>query len=345
MTTDALSIVFDLTGRQHGVVAVWQLTERGIGPKEIYNLVRTRRLERLTGQVLAAPGRGVGELSHLFTCLLDAGPGAVLSHTTAAAWWGLRGFTLLPVHIARLRETTGRAPASGVVHEVRDLPEELIVEVRGARVGRPELTLFQLAGVVGGVRLGRAIDDAWAEGLVDGRALRRCLDLMRDRGRKGTVAFREALEVRPDEYVPPQSGAEARFAFLLERIGDEPMERQVDVAGLQGWIGRVDFHDRKRPFIVEILSERYHASLGDREDDRRRFEALRAAGRVVVGFWDFQLWRQGEEVAGIVRRIRMALDAGVRPDSDLFDFTLDLHERTMDGSSLGEAVAIYRFGT
>ncbi len=344
MNPDVLAVAFELTGRQHGVVGVWQLVERGIGFDRLRNALRARRLIRLTSQVLSVPGMPLTDQAQAFAAVFDAGPRAVLSHGSAAAWWGIRGYHLTPAHTTRPYGTSSRTPELGVLHEVRDMPESLLACVDGLPVGRPELVLFQLAGVVAPDRLARAIDDAWSQGLVDGRAMRRCLDLMRDRGRKGTVAFREALEARPDGYVPPQSGAEARFAFLLEQIGEEPMYRQVDVAGGVGWIGRVDFHDRSRPFVVEILSERYHASLVDREDDARRFASLRATGRVVVGFWDFQLWRQGEAVARIVRRIRLTLDAGVPVDGEPFDFTLRLHERTADGSSLDDAVAIYGGG-
>lgn len=341
MNSDVLEIVYRSTSRQDGVVARWQLVEAGVPRRAITNLVRARRLEALSEFVLCVPGAALGQRGRVRAGLLDAGPRAVLSHGTAAAWWGIRGYQLLPAHVSRLHGVSGRIPELGTLHQVRDLPQSLLTEVDGARIGRPELVLFQLAGVGSAPRLERAIDDAWAQGLVDGRALRRCLELMQDRGRKGTVAFREAVESRPLDYVPPQSAAEARFAFLLEEVGDEPMERQVNVSGEEGWIGRVDFFDPRRPFIVEILSERYHASLVDRADDARRFATLRATGRVVVGFWDFQLWRQAEAVARIVRRIRLTLDTGVAPDSDAFDFTIDLHQRTADGSSLDEATAIY----
>ncbi len=342
MSIDVLDLAYRFTDRQHGVVAAWQLAEQGVTPQALRNVVRSRRLERITGHVLAVPGVPRTERARVFAAVLDAGPRAILSHGSAAAWWQIRGFQLTPVHTTRPYGTSGRLPELGTVHEVRDLPESLLTTLDGVPIGKPELVLFQLAGVVSSARLARAVDDAWSQQLVDGRALRRCLDLMRDRGRKGTVAFREVVEARPEGYVPPQSGGEARFAYLLEQVGDEPMDRQVDVLGDEGWIGRVDFHDRCRPFVVEILSERYHAALVDREQDQRRFAALRATGRVVVAFWDFQLWRQGESVARIVRRIRLGLDAGAAPDSGSFEFTIDLHERTADGSSLDEAVAIYR---
>ena len=39
--------------------------------------------------------------------ILDAGPGAVLSHGAAAAWWGLPGFDLRTIDITHPRALTG----------------------------------------------------------------------------------------------------------------------------------------------------------------------------------------------------------------------------------------------
>ena len=54
--------------------------------------------------------------------VLDAGPGAVISHTTAAAWWGLPGFDLLTIHVTRPRGLTGAPPTyASELHRVLDL--------------------------------------------------------------------------------------------------------------------------------------------------------------------------------------------------------------------------------
>lgn len=156
---------------------------------------------------------------------------------------------------------------------------------------------------------------------------------MRDRGRAGTVAFREVLEDRPPDYVPPDSNLEGRVNMLLERDGQAPMRRQVDL-GDEVWTGRVDLVDPDRPVVVEVLSLRYHAALCDRRADAERFARLRAGGWVVVGLWDHQVWARGREVCTVIRRIRTLLDAGVAPGSTLLAFTLDLHERSMGGPLL-----------
>ena len=148
MASNVLSTAFELTGRQHGVVAVWQLTERGIASDQLRTVLRAGRLLRLTSQVLSVPGMPSTEHAEVFAAVLDAGPKAVLSHGSAAAWWGIGGYGLCPVHTTRPYGTSGRAPDLGILHEVRDLPESLLARVDGLPVGKPELVLFQLAGVV-----------------------------------------------------------------------------------------------------------------------------------------------------------------------------------------------------
>lgn len=114
--------------------------------------------------------------------------------------------------------------------------------------------------------------------------------------------MREILDRRPPGRIPPASGLEGRFEQVLRDHGLPEMRRHVDCGGL-AWDGRVDFRDRFLPLIVEILSERYHASLLDREADAARFEALTRNGFLVVPVWDTEVWNHPIVV---IDRIRMA---------------------------------------
>ena len=67
-----------------------------------------------------------------------------------------------------------------------------------------------------------------------------------------------------------------------KRAGEPPFERQVDLGDDEGWIGRVDFADRRLKVVVEVQSETFHSSLSDRRRDAERFRRLRAAGWIVV---------------------------------------------------------------
>ncbi|HJR24471.1 MAG TPA: hypothetical protein VJ804_03295 [Acidimicrobiales bacterium] len=135
------------------------------------------------------------------------------------------------------------------------------------------------------------------------------LDDLAQRGRPGIRTMRQVLADRPRTYRPPASGLESRFEQILVSAGLPPMERQVDTSDEAGWIGRVDFRDRRLPLIVEIQSERFHTSLTDRASDRARVRRLREAGFEVVEIDDEEVWLRRDTV---VRRIIDARHSAAR---------------------------------
>jgi very-short-patch-repair endonuclease len=176
--------------------------------------------------------------------------------------------------------------------------------------------VFQICGRERPEGAERVLDDLWRRRLLSGRSLRRTLDDLAGPGLTGTSPgpgrMRRLLARRGDDYVPPASGLERRFARILARDRLPAMRRQVDVGG-DGWVGRVDFRDRYLPLIVEVQSETYHSALSDRRRDAARSEALRAAGFEVVEVSEEQVWHRPEEVAAAVRTARWRLHVGFAP--------------------------------
>ena len=234
--------------------------------------------------------------------VLDAGPGAVISHTTAAAWWGLPGFDPLTIHITRPRGVTC-APAgfASQLHEVLDLSTEQVTVLDGVPIVRPERLIFELCATSHPLRAERALDTGWAKALYSGDSLRRIHEELACRGRGGTVMLRELLEARPSGWVPPASNLEARFDSITRDAWVGEWRRQVDVGDDTHWCGRVDFRSTRWPVVVEVQSERYHAALSDRLHDAARRERLEAAGVVVVEVWDTEVWHARHDVVTKVR--------------------------------------------
>jgi len=83
------------------------------------------------------------------------------------------------------------------------------------------------------------------------------------------------------------------------------MRREVD-SGDELWCGRVDRMAHDLPFIVEIQSWMYHASLIDVTADAKRISALRSAGFVVAEIKDSTVWTRPREVVSTVREGRLA---------------------------------------
>ncbi|HEX6419154.1 MAG TPA: hypothetical protein VFZ77_11690, partial [Acidimicrobiales bacterium] len=151
-------------------------------------------------------------------------------------------------------------------------------------------------------------DDAWRRRLLSGRSLRRLLDDIATQGRNGIRPLRALLEERGDDYVPPASNLERRFASILAEVALSPMRRQVDSGG-DTWVGRVDFRAEDLPLIVEVQSERFHSALTDKVDDGARLAALRAEGFEVVEIEEGEVWHAPSEV---VRRVVEARDRLLR---------------------------------
>ncbi len=240
--------------------------------------------------------------------VLDVGPHAWLAYTSAAAWWDLPGFRPEPIHVMRPKGAGRRRPSElAVVHEITDIEQRHVTVLDGVPVVRPELLAYQLSAMVHPLRAARAIDNAWNKRLLSGRSLRAVLNDLAEQGRNGTTVLREYLDRRGDDYVPPASNLEARYDSLLIDAGERPMRRQIDVGSDAAWLGRVDFIDDELPLIAEIVSERYHSALLDKEADTARVAGLEEAGFTVLTFWDAEVWHQGASVVARVRAARRAL--------------------------------------
>jgi very-short-patch-repair endonuclease len=280
----------ELSERQHGVVAAWQLRALGATATEVDRLRRaTPGWAAATSRVLLRGGSAATDDRSLMAAVLDASPGAVVSLTSAAAIWDAPGFRIDPIHVVRHRGISRRPSPLATVHEVVDLLPQHIKLVRGIPVISPARTVCELAAVEHRDRVERVLDRFWSRGLLDGITFDRTVRELAGRGRAGSTVFRELNDARGPGYRPPDSGQERRFEQILIRYGERPMRRQVDVGGDE-WTGRVDHLDEELPLIVEVQSERYHRSLVDRASDERRIAALRAAGFRVLEIWDTDLW-------------------------------------------------------
>jgi hypothetical protein len=157
-------------------------------------------------------------------------------------------------------------------------------------------------------RMARMTDAAWSDRLVSGVSLHAMLDDLAQRGRPGIRVMRQVLADRPVSYVPPASGLESRLAQILARAGQAPLRRQVDTGDELHWIGRVDFRDDRRPFVLEVQSERFHTSLSATQDDLARFERLGQAGFEVAQVTDTDVWLRPDRVVTRVIEARRRCD-------------------------------------
>jgi very-short-patch-repair endonuclease len=110
-----------LAGRQHGVVSVAQLCELGIDKSGISRRVGSGRLFRVHQGVYAVGHRGLSLEGQWMAAVLACGPGAVLSHKSAAALWKLLRPEDGPIHVS-LPSSFGRSRRQGIqIHRCASL--------------------------------------------------------------------------------------------------------------------------------------------------------------------------------------------------------------------------------
>jgi very-short-patch-repair endonuclease len=253
-------------------------------------------------RVLQRSGAPWTRASPLMRAVLDAGPGAVLSHGAAAAWWGLPGFDLRSIDVSRPRGLTG-APVTFAdrLHEVLTLTSDQVTVLDSVPIIRPERLIVELCATAHPARAERALDTGWSKALYSGDSLRRIHDELAASGRSGIVLMRDLLAARPPGWTPPASNLEARFMAVAKEACLGQWRRQIDVGSMDHWCGRVDFIASDLPLIVEVQSERYHSALTDQTHDGARRTDLEHAGFTVVEVWDTQLWHAKHEVVAAVR--------------------------------------------
>ena len=297
------SEVLALAARQHGAVAIRQLRRLGITNRQVVYLKQGPDWQQVTGQVVVRRGSADTPARRVSVAVLDAGDGAVLSHRSAAAWWGHRGSRLEnPIQVS-LVGAIRRRPQCSELHRVRSLPREWVTDANGVAVVRPELAALQIFATHRPERADRIVDSMWSQRLLSGASIAALLQDLGRRGRNGTAGLRLYLAARGIDYQPPDSGIESRALQILARAGI-PMRSQVDLGGEHSWSGRVDLLHPDLPLVVEIQSSLHHSSLTDRADDRRRIDRLRCDGFVVVELTDEMVWT---DPGRVVREVRAAL--------------------------------------
>src|SRR3954451_9254334 len=181
-----------------------------LGRHAIERLLKRGRLHVVHRGVYAVGHRRLSRDGVRLAAVLAAGPGAVLSHRSAAALWCIRETARLPIELTAPREV--QRPRLAVCRAVLP-PDEVTVE-RGIPVTTPARTLLDLAALLDEHRLARAAERAEALRLASPTSL---ADLVaRYPRRPGTPKIRGLLEAGRIVETTTRSRLERRFLTLLD---------------------------------------------------------------------------------------------------------------------------------
>jgi very-short-patch-repair endonuclease len=289
--------IWALARRQHGVLARPQLLEMGVNADAIQHRIERRRLHPVWRGVYAVGRPELTRRGLWMAAVLACGPGAALSHASAAALWEIGGSVDDPIEVSV--PGTIRRRAGIVVHRRSGLAPYELTRVDEIPVTTPACTLIDLATRLGRDDLEAAINEADKHDRIDPEALCSALDAAA--GRPGVGVLRETLERRT--FTLTDSQLERRLL---------PIARSADLAPplTQQWVNgfRVDFYWPELGLVVETDGLRYHRTAAQQARDRVRDQAHAAAGLVSLRFTRAQVRFEPEHVrvtlAEVARRLR-----------------------------------------
>jgi len=249
--------------------------------------------ERVASGLLVPVHRGVyrlggaacsGEQALLAACMA-AGGGAVASHRSAGALWGLRGVEGADPEII---VPATRCPTLGsvIVHRTARLDEVDVSRRRRVPVTTPARTLLDLGAVLPAPLVESALEDALLRRLVTFALLTTTLERLGGPGRDGAGVLRALVEERDAATAPTQSVLEDELLRVLRRGGLPAPVRQHRV-------GRV-LLDAAYPEIklgIEADSRVWHGGRFDVQRNSDKANLLLASG-----------WRVLHFTAGDIRR-------------------------------------------
>ena len=231
--------------------------------------------------------------------VLACGPGAVLSHRSAAALHGLRRTDRAGIDVTVPGRR--RVGIDGIdVHNSLTLTDDdttVVDNIPSTSVAR---TVFDLANVVPRRQVERALDQAEVEQLLDLRKLEATLERNRH-----TRAYRVLKAILADYRIGPPTESELEEVMLAAcRAANTALpDRQVYIDPGDGEPAvRGDFVWREQRLIVETDGDRFHRTRRAFEADRRRDQRLLLAGwRVIRVTWR-QLKHERRRVTALIAR-------------------------------------------
>jgi very-short-patch-repair endonuclease/predicted transcriptional regulator of viral defense system len=287
-------IVARLAERQHGVVAARQLAAIGLSRNAVSARAQAGRLHRVHRGVYAVGHTVLTVNGRRMAAVLAAGPGAALSHASAAALWEIRPTSATRIDVS-VRSAAGRARRPGLrIHRAARLRDDEITVQQGIRVTTVARTLLDLAATSSPRALERALDEAEIQQLYDRTSL---AALARAHaGERGARALMQALDRDGEPTLTDSELEELMLALCNEHELPRPKSRAW-VAGL-----RVDFLFAASRLVVETDGYRYHRTRRAFERDRERDAILARAGYRTLRFTHRQLTREPAMVADTIIR-------------------------------------------
>jgi very-short-patch-repair endonuclease len=290
-------IIAALAGKQHGVVARWQLLDAGITARQIRLRLTSGRLHEIHRGVYLVGHTVRPPLATEQAALLACGKQATLSHRSAANLWDL-----LPYPASASAWVTvplwRRVVRPGIHVRRAMLTKRDVRSRRGLRLTSPPRTILDLSLLLDEEELEHVVAEAQFRRLASDGELRAQLE--GSEGKRGVVALRHVLKL-PDGPRRTRSSGERAMLRLLREGRVTGFEANVRIHGHE-----VDLLWRDTGVVVELDGWDGHSGRIAFERDRLKVAHLTAQGLSVVPVTGRQL---RDDPAGVLDRLKRALAA------------------------------------
>jgi hypothetical protein len=287
------SEIWALVAAQHGVITRAQLLERGVSRRGIEHRLAIGKLRIVYPGVYVVGRPELSREGRWMAAVLACGDGALLSHGSAAALWGIgverNGEIEVSVEMPRAPRVRGIR-----VHRRQALQADDRAVRDNIPVTCPTRTVIDLALRVSTPALERMVNDADKLDLIDPEQLRADLDARA--GQPGVRPLRNLLD--RTTFTLTDSELERRFIPIAKAAGLPPPLTQQRVNGF-----RVDFYWPDLGLVVETDGLRYHRTPTQQSRDSLRDHAHAVAGMKRLRFTHAQIRHQPAYVQRILRRI------------------------------------------
>lgn len=242
----------------------------------------------------------------LMAGVLAGGPGALLSHQSAAYLWQFADRFHSPIHIlgrsARLRPSgpSRRVAPPLRVHRTNHLDDEDRAIHLGIPVTSVARTFSDVATVEPMENLKVQFNRATRAGLMDIDAMRRIV--LRTSGKRGVAKLEKILKRWHPLHRLTRSEMEDLFLELCRRAGFPKPEVNSRVHGMV-----VDFFWPEIGLVIELDSRQFHDDDRGHEEDRERTARLELAGyRVLRLTWSMIMFDEAATIRKVQEYFRLA---------------------------------------
>lgn len=279
-----------LARRQRGYVKRTQLLALGVSSQGIQRRIKLGRLIPVYAGVYAVGHLPTLPQDRAVGALLACGEDAVLSHSTAAAAWGIFKRWEMPFEVIA---PTARRRDGIKVHRATLEPADIRTQI-GLRVTSAARTMLDVAPRFADKGLRRAVADQRRAGHL---SLDRLADVLERHPRApGTRRLRPLLDAPKGG--PTRSELEDRFVAFCRRFGLPEPETNVWVAGRE-----VDAWFPSERLIVELDGRDYHFDPASFERDRDNDVTALTVGIPTARITDTRMTETPEREATRLRTI------------------------------------------